>query len=171
MLGSVVWLILACVIAGALVIVIWAAVREAGPTNIPAPSPATVQVELGGRMHELELALTDAARAEGLKGRPSLPDHRGMLFAFADEATRRFWMKDCLIPLDIIFMDATGTIVSMHTLSVPTPGTPDAALPTCTSASPAKYVIELNAGRSAELGLNPGHTLDLPVELLKSHVR
>ena len=136
-----------------------------------SPAPTHVEVTLAGQPHHLELALTDAVRTEGLKGRSSMPDNCGMLFVFPDEKIRQFWMQDCLISLDIIFISTGRQIVSIHTMGAPASGVPDRELPVCTSASAAQYVIELNGGRAEQLGLKPGQMLDLPVELLKGIAR
>lgn len=137
--------------------------------NGQAPNRQTVM--LGGQSFELELALTPQTRQTGLMHRDSLPDNGGMLFVFMDEAVRRFWMKNCLIPLDALFLDEQGRIVRIRTMSVPTPDTPDRQLPTYSSVYPARFVIELAAGRAEQLGLTEGDVIDLPADKLKAWAR
>ena len=127
--------------------------------------PTHQRVELGGEEFKLELAITDRQRATGLMGRESVPDHGGMLFVFPGEAHRSFWMKNCLIPLDVIFLDGRGRIVSITTMPVPPPGDPTP--PTYSSRWPAQFAIELAAGRADQLGLEAGERIDLPLDSLK----
>ncbi len=78
-----------------------------------------------------------------------------MLFIFEEERTLSFWMKDTLIPLDILFIDAGQLIVDIHTMH-PEPEATDAALTVYRSRAPAKYALEINAGVASELDLSPG---------------
>ena len=66
---------------------------------------------------EIELALTPQQRTTGLMFRTELPDNAGMLFVFPDAAERAFWMKDTLLPLRLAYIDAAGTITSIHALT------------------------------------------------------
>ena len=78
-----------------------------------------------------------------------------MLFIFQEEAYRSFWMKNTLIPLDILFLDSNGIVVDVQTMT-PQIGAPDSELTVYRSASPARYAIEMNAGLAQELGIGPG---------------
>jgi len=112
--------------------------------------------------------LDEATRERGLMGRASLPADGGMLFVFPDNARRAFWMKNCLIDLDIIFLDGLGYVTAVHTMTAPAPGTPDERLPTWSSRKPAQFAIELNAGEADKLGVDVGQRIDLPVPSLKA---
>lgn len=103
----------------------------------------------------LEIATTPAERARGLMGRAPLANDQAMLFVYPDEAPRAFWMKGTPSPLDIIFINAAGLIVSVAASAVPFDETP---LP---SAAPARYVLEVAAGRAEALGLRAGDRLKL----------
>lgn len=70
-----------------------------------------------------------------------------MLFVFDDEQMRSFWMKNTYIPLDMMFLNASGTIVSIHAGAKPMDESP------ISSDYPAKYVIEVNSGWTLEAGL------------------
>jgi uncharacterized protein len=99
---------------------------------------------------KVEVADTFAARERGLMYRKSLASDRGMLFDFKTEQPVSFWMKNTLIPLDIVFIGADGRIVSIARNATPLSETPIA------SAGPVLDVLELRGGRAAELEAVPG---------------
>ena len=113
------------------------------------------EVLVGGRVFRLEVARSSAERARGLMNRPSLPRDAAMLFVFPEEAHRSFWMKNTLIPLDILYLDSSGVVVDVQTMT-PQPGVPDSELTRYPSAAPARYAIEMNAGLAQEHGIQPG---------------
>lgn len=125
-------------------------------------------VVLGGEKFTLELKLTDAERAEGMMGRESIGRNEGMLFAFPFAKVQRFWMKNCKVDLDIIYLDGGGRIVKIMTMDAPEPGTPENDLPGYSSTYPAQFAIEIAAGRAAELGLEAGQKIELDLESLKT---
>lgn len=90
----------------------------------------------------VEIADDTQERAVGLQDRASLKRNHGMLFVFEEEKPLTFWMKDTLIPLDVLYFDAEGNFVSMNTME---PCTEDPC-DTYPSTRPAKYALELNAG-------------------------
>ena len=114
-----------------------------------------MEIVLAGRTFTLELAITPEERQVGLSGRASLPRDAGMLFVFAQERTLGFWMKDTLIPLDILFIDSDQRIVDIQTME-PQPEASNSELTRYHSGQPAMYALEVNAGIAAELGLKPG---------------
>lgn len=129
-----------------------------GCRNDPQKPPAesgTVDVTVGAKPFRLWVATTPDAQAYGLMNRSSLPADRGMLFVFPREQDLSFWMKNTLIPLDIVYLDAGGRVVSIKQ------GRP-LDLTGIPSDGPAQFVIELNAGASAAAGLKPGDRVDLP---------
>lgn len=99
---------------------------------------------------EIELAATDAARQRGLMFRRALPARRGMLFDFGRPQPVRMWMVNTLIPLDMLFIHADGTIESIVT------GTEPGSSRLIESGRPVPAVLELNAGTAAQLDLAPG---------------
>lgn len=127
-------------------------------------------VTLGGREFRLELAITAEQVRKGMMGRTEVGEDEGMLFVFPDEEPRRFWMKGCLVPLDVLFLDRAGRIVSIQTMSVPREDEVDNP-PGYPSRWPAQFAIELRAGRATELGLSPGDKVPLPLEKLKRLAR
>ena len=93
-------------------------------------------------------------------GRGVLGKYRGMLFVFANEQVLSFWMKNTLIPLDIIFVDKHLAVVDVQTMR-PEHEIAPAPLPTYTSAAPALYAIEVNEGVASECGIEPGDAVEL----------
>jgi uncharacterized membrane protein (UPF0127 family) len=96
-------------------------------------------------------------------GRSSLPQDRGILFVYTQEALLRFWMRDTLIPLDILFLDSEGRVVDVQTM-VPQPGVAPELLRVYTSATPARYGLEANAGTAATCGVEVGDLVALTLE-------
>lgn len=108
----------------------------------------------------LEVANNSYLQSKGLSKRTNLCPNCGMIFVFNYESIQTFWMKDTLIPLDIIFINSSGRITNIFTAN-PEPGKNDFQLSLYQSSSPVKYVIELNAGTSANIGLKAGDHLKL----------
>ena len=99
---------------------------------------------------DVEIADTPELRTIGLMFRKSMPENAGMLFLFDREEPRAFWMKNTLIPLDMIFVRRDGSIVNIAEKAIPHNETP------VPSTGPAIAVLEINGGRAAELGLKAG---------------
>ncbi len=127
-------------------------------------------VELNGYQVEMELALTPSQREQGLMGRESLADDRGMLFVLPDRepypAEVSFWMKDCLIPIDLIFISREGIITAFHEMQPPEPGTADEDLILYPSRGKVQFAIELRGGLAGELGLAAGDEVKLEKDYL-----
>jgi len=132
--------------------------------------PSYEEVMLKGKPFKMELALTPEQRAQGLMGRESMADDEGMLFVYPDRdpypKELRFWMKDCLIPIDVIFINRDGEITAIHEMLPPPPGTPDKDLPSYSSDGPVQFAIEIRGGLARELGLQVGDVIELHTEYL-----
>jgi uncharacterized membrane protein (UPF0127 family) len=102
---------------------------------------------------QIEIADSDQERAKGLMFRTELADDKGMLFDFQREKPVSFWMRNTLIPLDMIFAKSDGTIVRIHANAKPQDPTP---IP---SGEPVRFVFEIAGGRAKELGLSAGDKL------------
>ncbi len=98
----------------------------------------------------VEVALTPAQQQRGLMNRTEMAKDAGMLFFFGEEAERSFWMKNTLIPLDMIFIGNDGTIIKVHDSAIPND------LTSVKSDGPASAVLELNGGVAKTLGIKPG---------------
>lgn len=109
----------------------------------------TARIKVGGHALHVEVVATDAERARGLMHRKSLGKDDGMLFVFEAPAYHSMWMKNTLIPLSVGFVDAQGTILSLHDME---PGTLDSH----TSAGPSIYAVEVNRGWFAAKKVKPG---------------
>jgi uncharacterized protein len=119
--------------------------------------PRFVPVTAKERLFTAELALTEAQHARGLMYRRAISDTYAMLFVFSDDDYRSFWMKNTLIPLDIIFIDATRRVVSIAASVPPCQGEP---CPSYESEAPARYVLEIRGGLAKEMKLAPGDLVD-----------
>lgn len=102
---------------------------------------------------QVEIADTEAERSQGLMCRRTMaPDH-GMLFDFQSEKPVYFWMKNTILPLDMIFVASDGRIVAIA------PNTTPFSVAPVGPGAPVQAVLELNAGRAAALGIAPGDRL------------
>ena len=104
-------------------------------------------------MVNVEVADTPQKQSQGLMYRENLKLDHGMLFIFDDESILSFWMKDTLIPLDMIFVDKTFRIINVVDNALPCNIEP---CPDYSSEKPAKYVIEVNAGFAKTNDIEPG---------------
>lgn len=106
--------------------------------DVPAAEMTVTLVDPQGRTSTIpvDVADTDDERRRGLQGKTSVD--RAMLFVFEDEAPRAFWMKDTLVPLDIVFFRADGTFAGAHSMP-PCIADPCRSYP---SQGPARYALE-----------------------------
>lgn len=119
-------------------------------------APATGWVELAGQRYTVELATDEYTRMRGLMFRESMAADAGMLFVFEAEQPLAFWMKNTLIALDILYFDGRGELVSVSADAQPCR---TRYCPSYPSAGPGRYVLELNAGEAARLGVAAGTKL------------
>lgn len=123
-----------------------------------ACSPARVDLrwEGGRQSFAVEVADDAAERAHGLMQRQSLAPDAGMLFVYETPRPAQFWMKDTLIPLDMIFADAAGVVTRVHSNAVPLDLTP------IDGGDGVRFVLEINGGLAERLGIAPGAVLRHP---------
>jgi len=110
----------------------------------------------GQARFSVEVADNASERAQGLMGRVSMPQSAGMLFVYHRTRPVSFWMRNTLIPLDMIFLDEAGVVVRVHENARPLDETP------ISSIAPARYVLEVNGGLSRALGISVGSELRHP---------
>lgn len=115
-------------------------------------------VELHGHRFSVELATNEPTRERGLMMRTSMDPGHGMLFVFPSTAPRAFWMKNTLIPLDILYFGKDRKLVSMQLDVPPCKADPCPIYP---SDAPARYVLELNAGTAVKIGAQVGDSLGI----------
>jgi uncharacterized protein len=99
---------------------------------------------------DIELAQNDSQRQLGLMYRDTLAENQGMMFVFDNEEVRAFWMKNTILSLDMIFVNARNEIVTIHKYTTPY------SEESYESTKPAKYVIEVNAGYTDKRKISVG---------------
>jgi uncharacterized protein len=129
---------------------LWAAAPAAAQLQTFATSELTIVSATGPHKFTIELATTPAQQAQGLMFRRSLAPDAGMLFDFGVSQRTAFWMKNTLIPLDMLFVAQDGRITGIHARAVPETTDP---IP---SPGKVRAVIELNGGTADRLGIKPG---------------
>lgn len=155
----------ALLLAGTLVALPGAMPAQAAPPPAPACAPDQLWI-LGedgtAQRIAVELALTPAARAQGLMHRRALAPGTGMLFVYEHPQPVAFWMRNTLIPLDMLFIDAEGVIRRVHPRAVPLDETP---IPGAAPGDPDPdrlMVLEIGGGEAAALGLAEGMAIMHP---------
>ncbi len=113
-------------------------------------------VQLSGKTIKVMVADTPELLAKGLGGRTGLAPNEGMLFVFDTEAKHRFWMKDMLFPIDILWLSHTGEVIDIRK-SV----SPDTYPTVFEPQAPARYVLELPSGFSESNKIKIGDTTAL----------
>ena len=140
-----------------------AACGNAGQSPRAAASPATPSAAAGprvempsGAVYRLELARTPEEQAQGLMFRESLAPRSGMLFPFPDASVHKFWMKNTMIPLDMVWLDPSGKVLFVSA------NTPPCRADPCPSYGPdaaAASVLEIAGGKAAIEKVTVGATL------------
>ncbi len=110
----------------------------------------SVDTKKGSYIFKVEVAADHDSQEKGLMFRKKMAANAGMIFDFHQDVMTTFWMKNTILPLDIIFIRADGTISSIAANAVPMSETPIPCV------EPVRAVLELNAGRAAALGIVPG---------------
>jgi len=115
-----------------------------------------IPLYIGPEKFMVEIADTPEKQIRGMMFREFIPDDFGMLFIHETEDYRSFWMKNCRVSLDIIYLDKNKQIINIHF------NVPPCQLEPCKtyqSQRPAQYVLELRGNRAKELNLKPGDTI------------
>jgi uncharacterized protein len=121
-----------------------------------APDRLDLRWQGGHESFAVEVADDAAERSKGLMFRETMPLSEGMLFVYDSPKRPQFWMKNTLIPLDMVFADATGTVTRVHTGAVPGDLSP------IDGGAGVQFVLEINAGLADKLGIAPGSVLRHP---------
>lgn len=133
------------------------AMAQAPQTGLPTSTVTVVTQD--GRQHvfKVDIADTDTTRARGLMYRRQMAADAGMLFDYKFETETAFWMKNTLIPLDMIFIRANGTIANVAERAVPLDET---SIP---SNGAVRAVLEVNGGTASRLGIKAGDKVLNPI--------
>jgi uncharacterized membrane protein (UPF0127 family) len=126
---------------------------RAQPLATFSKSKLVIETAKGKFPFDIELALTPPQMEQGLMFRRSLAADAGMLFDYGDPQPIAMWMKNTLIPLDMVFIGKDGTVVDFRERAVPM------SLDTIEPKVPARAVLEVNAGTAQRLGLQVGNTV------------
>ena len=152
------------------------AVLVAGCGRVDAPT--SLEVTVAGKRFTCRVALDDASRERGLGGATVIGPDEGMLFAFPSPEERTFWMRDCLIDLDIAFIDAKGFVTAVHTMPkepLRAEGESESAylarLRRYPSCAPAQFALEVAPGTFGALGIRRGSRIEFDAAALKPHIR
>lgn len=142
-------------------------------------TPATsINIDIAGESFTLELITTQESRTKGMMHRTSIPPHGGMLFIFPDTQNRSFWMKNCFVDIDLIFLDSRGIITTLYEMRLESPKQEDESewqyegrLNHYWSRGPARFAIELASGSINQLQLKINDKIPLDLPYLKSLAR
>ena len=134
------------------------------PAGVPAlaqlaqfpTAPLTIVTQGGPQRFTVEIATTMPQMEQGLMYRKSLAPDAGMIFDYGAPSMAAMWMKNTLIPLDMLFVGQDGRITGIHERAVPL------SLDTISAPGPTRAVIELNGGTAARLGIRPGDKVLFP---------
>ena len=140
--------------------------------------PEAVAIQIGAERFTVEVAANDATRIQGLKGVTEIEPSGGMIFIFPNSQVRSFWMPDCLVDIDVMFLDPQGRVTAVHTMRVETAqGAGEARsvyeqrLKRYSSVYPAQFAVEFRAGTLGRLGVGVDTKIPLDVARLKAVAR
>jgi uncharacterized membrane protein (UPF0127 family) len=129
--------------------------QAASPPRLPVET-ITVDTKAGPHPFSVEVAADDESRERGLMYRTAMAPDAGMLFDFHTPQLVSFWMENTVLPLDMLFVRADGTIARIKANATPY------SRENIPSGEPVEVVIELNAGRAAALGIREGARIHAP---------
>lgn len=122
-------------------------------------SPSYINLKINNKTYKLETAKTISERSRGLSNRNELCSNCGMVFFAKSDSIQPFWMKNTLIPLDMVWVNSEGRVVHIEQATIEEdPKNPQKIY---RNATPAKYVIELNYKETEKLNLKIGDIINL----------
>ena len=138
-------------------VLVWPAVAQDGPQPELPIEPLRIVTDRGATLDfQVEMALTPEQQRMGLMFRQTMPLDAGMLFVFPRPRTASFWMRNTLMSLDMLFIEADGTILNIAER------TETRSDQSYRSVGPVRAVLEINGGLSALLGIAPGDRVEHP---------
>jgi uncharacterized protein len=177
---SAVVLFMALIAVGCAAAMVFAPSCESLGVKTTGSSERMTTVKINGRAFNLELALDAATREKGLSGRNDIQAGGGMIFVFpnVEVGLKNFVMRDCAVPIDIIFLDGSGRVTAMHKMVPEEPrrgGESFVAynqrLTLYSSKFSAQFAIELAGNTLDTLGVKEGQRIELDLEGLKKRAR
>lgn len=143
-----------------------------------ADGSATTTATIGGQSFSLQIAADPVSLAQGLMGVRKIAADEGMVFVFPRPSSKPFWMKNCVIDIDIIFLDGQGRVVDLHEMKMEPPRRDDESerdyenrLSPYGGDRLAQFAIELKAGTIRRLALERGEVVQMELRRLKRLVR
>jgi uncharacterized membrane protein (UPF0127 family) len=148
--------VIVAILVGGIAFGFYRSIPPTAPIQTQPMATSTIStITMGGTVVQVEVENTEASREQGLSGRTSLAEGSGMLFVFDAPGKYGFWMKDMNFAIDMLFIDASGTIVTIAANASPAGyhlNPPQVFYP----ASDVLYVLELPAGFAAAHGIVEG---------------
>lgn len=142
-----------------------------------SPDPGAPQMlpledaRLASTALKIMITRSEAEKATGLMFRREMDPNEGMLFVYDRPQVMVFWMKNTILPLDLVLFGSDLRMTEVIEGMKPGIGIPDELQPRYVSRGPAQYALELNAGSASRLGLKVGDQLEIPLPLLFSNRR
>ncbi len=121
-----------------------------------SPDKADLRWQGGQARFTIELADEEAERSKGLMFRETMASSAGMLFVYESPRRAVFWMKNTILPLDMVFLDAAGRVTHVHSNAIPQDETP------IDGGHDVKFILEINAGLAAAIGIVEGAEMRHP---------
>ena len=135
-------------------LLVWAASAASAPAAVPSWAVAVLP---SGHEFTLEIAADEASRERGYMAREQVGAREGMLFIFPEDGRHAFWMKDCKVSLDMIWLDARFHVVWIAARQAPCPA--DGPCPSVAPPDPARYVLAFAAGTANVERLRAGDSV------------
>jgi hypothetical protein len=119
--------------------------------------PARARVRIGEQVWSVEVMLTRRQHEQGMMGRTRIPEDEGMLFVFPEVQERVFYMKNCLVPIDLLFISPARRVVRTHEMKVEPGMAGEMRYP---SDVPVQYALEIAGGSIERLGIEVGDEVE-----------
>lgn len=149
-----------------------------GPNLPPDVERVTIAGSKVTKTFDLKISADDASRAKGLGEVTEIAENGGMIFVFANAEPRYFWMKGCVIDIDIAFLDAVGVVTAVHTMAKEPPRGENESeadyelrLKHYSSGVACQFAIEVRPGTFDTLGIKRGSRIQLDLAKLKAKAK
>jgi uncharacterized membrane protein (UPF0127 family) len=140
-------------------------VDDGAASRAASPDVDVVSIGFGGRELRANVLLDPVSRARGFMGRAEIGHDEALLFVYATKDARSFWMRSCLTPIDILFLDDDGVVQGVSTATPVSAEVSDDDVPRHRSPYPTRLVLETKGGGAAAAGVGVGSKVALPPHL------